>query len=231
MAGQYQSQPEDMAAIVAMIRKLEARLDSQNAALAGIGLHIDGATGNLIIDANAAMSSNFDGVLSPPAAGTMGWAGTGAAFIVNTLVAKNAIIDDNTLTNPVRFNAGHDDNASFALSTTMTSRASITFAVPAGFSTALVSGVANVTGRNSRAVLDFVACSVFVNGSGSGGTAALMDVAPGATGGASRGGAKVLTGLSGGSITVASYCQSGGAAWAADAFNTANIDASVVWLR
>lgn len=53
MAGGYQSQPDDESSLPAQLLALTRRLDAVERGLKSVGLHIDGATGNLIIDANA----------------------------------------------------------------------------------------------------------------------------------------------------------------------------------
>lgn len=231
MAGGYQAQPDDDGALSAQLLALRRRLDALESGLKRVGLHIDGATGNLIIDANALLTADFDGVLSPPAAGNNGVAISNGKIIANAAVFKDLLIDNDALTSPVSVAAGSDSADTFALTTTSTTRAQVDLPVPAGFSQALAFCVANVTGSNSTASSDSVDVGVWINGVSVGGLQAIQQTAPSTTGGATRGGSRLLTGLSGGNVTFQSRVRTGVAGWASFAGNSTNIDAIAVFLR
>lgn len=231
MADGYQSKPSGIDAVVAQFVSIQKQLDDARRSLAGLGLHIDGPTGNLIIDANAMKTANFNGTLSPPAAGTTGVAIVNDTIIVNDIVLAGQIIGNDALTSPVSVAAGSASNDTFALTTTATTQATVTLAIPAGFTQALIFGVANVTGFNSTGSYDSVDVGIWIQGSSVGGLMAIEGTTPGGTVGATRGGSRLLTGLAGGNVTVQSRVRTGSAGWASSGANSTNLDAIAVFLR
>lgn len=226
MADGYAAQdPDGIAALVARVRKLEQRLDAQRSALAGIGLHIDGVTGNLIIDANAAMSANFDGTLSPPAAGNNGWAGTGAAFIVNTLIAKNAIIDDDALNNPLAVGSADGTTTGITLPTSEGTLHTESVSVPAGFTQSIVLAIAQVGGQNPLGSGQFVSTRARINGVS--GDNILTSIDSTAVDHGTAFFVDVLSGLSGSfNVDARGLCTAGGFTGA-----TARVSAMAIFLR
>lgn len=113
--------------------KLWIREELAAAAAGGIGLHVDGATGNLIIDKGQEQSGNY-------VAGTSGWAlfPTGNAEF-NSLTLRGGIIGNDALANPVGASAynGTGGYVSVPL-TTWTTIVTQTVTVPTGFSKAIV---------------------------------------------------------------------------------------------
>jgi hypothetical protein len=179
------------------------------------------------------LSATFDGSLDPPEPGTTGWGigGPDETPVFNNIVLRGGIIGNDALTSPVSIAAGSDSADSFALSTTSTTRAQVDLPVPAGFTQALAFCVANVTGTNSTASSDSIDVGIWINGVGVGGSQAIQQTAPSTTGGATRGGSRLLTGLAGGNVTFQSRVRTGIAGWASFAGNTTNIDAIAVFLR
>jgi hypothetical protein len=105
----------------------------------------------------------------------------------------------------------------------------MSIAVPAGFTTAIVQNVAQATGVNHSAGADYLKVAASINGvygafSLSGKTAA------GDTASATASATRILTGLSGGYLTVDVLVLSAGAStWGSDATNQATVNAIVVF--
>jgi hypothetical protein len=213
-----------------LLTELFQRLDRlEKQAVLATGGTITVAAGEVI------QSADFDGAL-PATAGTMGWGlgGSGASAVFNTAVFRNGIIGNDALTSPVFPKSVHADGNSFSLSTAQAAKATATVTVPAGFSQALVMAAGQVTARNSTTSQDALAVGVMINGVQAPGWAAQEDALSTSTLHASASctavGTSLLTSL-GASFTVQVRASSNIAAWAADSFNTANIDAIVLFLR
>lgn len=226
MAGGYVAQPDDIGQLDAQLRKLQEQIDALTKGLKSIGLHVDGPTGNLIVDSNALLTANFDGTLSPPAAGTTGVAIVNDTIVVNTLIAKNLLIDDDALTSPVKADVADGVASGFSPNSSMATRITKTIAVPAGFTTALVMAV-STAGLSANASGSFSAVRTVINGS----VGDTITSQAGANIAMSVNSAQsaILTGLSG-SFDVATQ-SSGTTGGVVAGSGNARIAASVVFLR
>lgn len=209
MADGFKSQPAGIDAVVAQFVSIQKQLDDARRSLAGLGLHIDGPTGNLIIDANAMLTANFNGTLSPPAAGTTGVAIVNDTIIVNNIVLAGQIIGNDALTSPVKTDAKNDLNSGYTWTTSFVAQASVTFTVPTGFTTANVLAVGHngtqVAGAPSGAIYLYTAVDIAGSGSASS-EATLATSGGGVTVPAAW--ARQITGLTGGNtIAVTTYGQ------------------------
>jgi hypothetical protein len=151
-------------------------------------------------------SANFDGALDPPAVGTQGWALTrdGDAIISGALYLGEGIVGDDALENPIHGKVAHGQNQTFALHTGYEVKANVVVNVPAGFTSA---------GYDSTGDLVSVA-----------------DVPIGNSGQLTAAKAGKITDL-GTAFGISGYLGTGFATWASDSFNSAVIDALVLFLR
>jgi hypothetical protein len=159
---------------------------------------------------------------------------SGPAVITGTLSLPAGIIDNAALANPTAFGANGTSAFNFALSTTAADKASMTVPIPAGFTRALVHATVNASVENTSAVYDYfyVRANIIAPGWGSAtGGQGFVGLAPGGWGSASASGIANITGLTPGSITVSCLVNAGGGVWAAATSNTANVDATVTFLR
>jgi hypothetical protein len=210
-----------------LVRELAAAPTLSNASISQGGISVD--AGGVI------QSTDFDGTL-PASPGTTGWAlgGAGSSAIFNTISLRSGIISNDALANPVAPKSVHADASNFSLSTTQTAKATATVPVPAGFSTALVIAVSQVSARNTTNAADLLNVGVSVAGTPTPGYAASMSALatsslhPVAT--ATAAGTALLTGL-GSSFTVQSLASTGATPWTADTYNAANIDAIALFFR
>lgn len=212
-------------ALVGRIRMI-VQQELANAARGGIGLHVDGATGNLIIDNNEIQSGNY-------VAGSSGWGmfGNGNAEF-NAITLRSGIIGNDALANPVTFGRTGGAVTNFAVPTTATAINSQTIAVPAGYSQAIVFVVTNCTiyslsTSTAGVYLKAAIGSVTMTNA----TSNALDPVNGfnwAPMGSSA--TATLTGLSGGSISVLG-CMSSTNALPADTHNVLNLDAIAIFLR
>jgi len=117
----------------------------------------------------------------------------------------------------------------FAVTGTGTSVASGTIAVPAGFTHALVFSTAHAHALNTTAGGDFFYAGAAINGV----TPAMISAptAAGVSATSSGSATRILTGLSGGVITVDAMVHSAFASWTATASNIASIDAIAIFYR
>lgn len=129
----------------------------------------------------AVLSEDFDGTLDPPAAGNNGWALTGDTVIANAAKFKNLLIDNDALASPVGGDVVNGVAAGLTFTGTATVYETQTFTVPAGFTRALVSGIAtagasctasNGTGLTTRCGIggvggDSIGCIIAVSGANS----------------------------------------------------------------
>ena len=154
--------------------------------------------------------------------------------ITGTLSLPAGIIDNDALANPTAFGANGTSAFNFALSTTSTAEASMTIPIPAGFTRALVHATVNASVENTSAVYDYFYVRANISAPGSGGSTGgqgFVGLANGGWGHASGSAVTNLSGLTPGSITVSCLVNSGSGVWAAATSNTANVDATVTFLR
>jgi len=199
----------------------------------GAGLHVDGATRNLIIDQGEVQSGNY-------VAGSAGWALTptgdaefaGAVTIDGALTIASGLLQGITYVEP---DFGYAHGGAYAIPAGQASRitqASFGLTVPAGFTQALIAASTRDIGVNSTAGFDYLNSFIQIS---VGGAYAWM---PSATVPAGYAGVSVstvttlLTGLTGGTvITVSSQPYTTTNAWASSASNGTNLNATVLYLR
>jgi hypothetical protein len=153
----------------------------------------------------------------------------GAMSVTGTLSLPAGIINNDALANPLNVGRTSGAATNFALTTSPQTFALATIPVPSGFTTALVFVVCTVGGINPNATSDFLYSSAIINGalsnevfgyvSASGGSVAVTTAK-----------SDILTGLSGGSVSVAVSIHAG-AAWTANSANRAYVEAQAVFLR
>lgn len=193
------------------------------AAQGGNGLHINGATGDLIIDQGEVQSENY-------VAGSTGWAlkPTGDAEF-SSLTLRSGIIGNDALASPADFGASGTSATGFGLTSTPTDRAASTIGVPSGYTRAIVMCTVDATAVNT-VLSGLLMLSANINGTRGGENSG----APGPNSyyaNASASAIRTLTGLSGGNITVAATVHCDAGTWAADTHNIANCNAIAVFLR
>lgn len=219
--------PKDESYLIRRIEALETFVKQSLAAGVLRAATISGGAGQGL------RTEDFNGT-SFASPGTVGNYFGAEGAVLGNLFLRPGTVNNDALVSPVSPFSVHADAQSFALSTTMTVKATATVTVPSGFSTALVMAVSQVTARNSTTVQDFLGVGIAIAGVVTPGWAASADalatasIHPVVTG--TSAGTAFLTGL-GSSFTVQTRAQSGGASWASDVFNTANIDAIVLFLR
>ena len=154
---------------------------------------------------------------------------TGDMKISGTLDLPAGIIGNDALTDPVSIAQTSNGETNFAITTSDVARASTTIAVPAGYTQAHVFAVCNVGAINPTTVSDFLYSSTVIQGVAS--REVFGYVAPN-NGSVAVTTAKsaVVTGLSGGVITIAVNIHAG-AAWAAHSSNRAYVEAQAIFLR
>jgi len=189
----------------------------------GAGLHVDGATGDLVADRGQFRSLNY-------VPGTSGWGlqpDGNAEF--NVLTLRAGIIGPDALTNPADFGASGTSATGFGLTSTPTDRAASTIGVPSGYMRAIVMCTVDATAVNT-ALSGLLMLSANINGTRGGENSG----APGPNSyyaNASASAIRTLTGLSGGNITVAATVHCDAGTWAADTHNIVNCNAIAVFLR
>ena len=184
---------------------------------------VDG-TLNVVGNLDVTGTANFDGNT------TIG----GNAAITGTLSLPSGIINNDALSSPVKPVWSHADSgaSSFAVTTTMTNRATATVTVPTVYTQALIMAAGQASAVNTTASLDTLYVGVSINGTDPPGWASGQDVGSSGFGGATSSVSGVITGLTGGgTFTIAARIRSAFAGWSANASNEANIDASVLFLR
>lgn len=233
MAGGYAHDPQGLQKVAAEIRALKEENKRIRAMISGLGITIDPATNSLVVSSGRTIrAAAFDGTTDPPAVGTQGWALTDTDTIIsNNLLLGGQLIGNDALASPVFPARAHGQGNGFGLTTTQTSYASVSVSVPAGYSRALCMASMSGTAVNTTAAQDFFGGYADVNAAGSpGGWIAAADGAPGYAVGLAHTETALITGL-GASIQFRAMLQSGAATWPANAFNTVNIDALVLFLR
>jgi len=238
-----------LAQIRAMIRD-----EIQAAASGGAGLHVDGATGDLVADRGQFRSLNY-------VPGSAGWALTpagdqelhgnttiggntsigGTLAVTGTLSLPAGIINNAALASPVAAQYIFLDVMNFGLTAgTFVTKATQTITVPAGFSQAVVQVVAKVgvtnphtTGGLDGLGGDFIYCLPrigAVNGHVFG--AIIPGAAAGGSGFDITALSTILTGLTGGGTFVVDVQGAVSFAnMAANADNEASVSGTIEWLR
>lgn len=153
----------------------------------------------------------------------------GANVIINgNLSVPNGSISNTALQNPLNTGSVGGSTSGFATTSSVTQQCLLTITVPTGYTKATVLCNAAVSVVNSTASADYLYVSAYA-GSGSGGETVAYTPA-GAEAGATASAINTFTGLSGGTITVASQVRTG-AAWASSGANIANTNAVVFFTR
>jgi len=162
----------------------------------------------------------------------------GNAAITGTLSLPAGIIDNDALANPLKAQYIYNTTSGYAVTTTETTRASVTVTVPAGFTAAVVSVMGRVDGRNSNSTggwnaagADLLHTRAWI----AGGTGQDMDLSVLGSGDHAVSVmpfAAVLTGLTpGDTFILAAKVWSEYQNWAAHAKNIAEISGTVTWYR
>lgn len=208
----------------AQIRQV-IRDELANAARGGNGMHLDGTTGNLIIDQGDIQSGNY-------VPGSAGWAllPTGNAEF-NSLTLRGGIIGNAALTNPVGVaQAGHT-NTNYSVTGSLVALSSATLTIPAGFTTALVFASAHFFCQNTGAGSDYLLAGAQIGSVGP----ALIPAIVGASGWVTDAGSSsrsTSVNPAGDSITVAAMGRTNsGGTWSASASNIATIDSIALLFR
>ena len=154
----------------------------------------------------------------------------GAMSINGPLTLQPGSIENDALTNPFVTETSSNYLSAYAVGTTSTVRASVSFFVPEGFSQAVI--LANPTGmaQNSTAVTDYLYVQAIIQGAPGG--ELYTAAGPGLAVGVPSPVHVTLYGLTAGEeITVGVATRTGFATWAAAPGNQANIYATVIYLR
>lgn len=182
--------------------------------------------GDLVANGGVLQSGNFE-------AGVAGWQlKPGGNVEVNDVTIRGGIIGNDALTDPVSPRAPHDDATGFTIPKAgFTVPAQVTVAVPSGYTSALVMAIAQGGGYNNlSALVDELYVAVRINGVVPPGWAAETSSVDNHMANAAAAGTKLLTGL-GSSFTIGCAMRTISFDWTDGAFNTANIDAIVLFLR
>ncbi|MEV7472217.1 hypothetical protein AB0N33_00705 [Pseudarthrobacter oxydans] len=154
----------------------------------------------------------------------------GPMTITGTLSLPAGIIGNDALTDPLVISTSGVSQNNFATSTGATAYASATVTIPDGYSRADVQCMVVGGAINSTATGDYLYVASSINGV-AGGETPQAAAASGGYASAAANGIRSLTGLAGGTITVACQIRSGGAAWTASTSNFANMNAVIFFRR
>jgi len=150
--------------------------------------------------------------------------------VLDDLAAQLATLTD-LVANMVTVAVNHAWVQNFAITTTTTVFASLTFTVPAGYTQALIASVATGMGYNSTANPSNLYVAPRMSGA-SGGSEVYTSVAPGYGMSLAVPYFDLLTGLTSGQvITISIQMRVDAATWPADPGNVARIDAQATFLR
>lgn len=199
-------------------------LDGGDLSVVDGDITLDG--GDLIANDGVLRSENF-------LHGSTGWRlQPGGNVEVNDITIRGGIIGNDALTDPVSPRAPHADATGFNISKTgFTVPAEVTVPVPSGYSSALVIAIAQGGGYNNLSALeDQLYVAARIDGVVPPGWAAETTSVDNQMTNAVAAGTKLLTGL-GASFTIGCAMRSFSFNWTDGAFNTANIDAIVLFLR
>ena len=152
----------------------------------------------------------------------------------NDLRLRGGIIGNDALSNPVEPVAAHADASGFSASAAWSTVMTATVTVPAGFTRALILSLAtNASVLNGSGSEDwlYVSANIPAYGGGLPGyVTSSPNVPAGNYGSAYDFRSVVLTGLSG-SFTITGQVSTDLGSWGSNASNTANLDASILFLR
>lgn len=208
----------------AQIRQV-IRQEIAAAARGGIGLHVDGVTGNLIIDKGEVQSGNY-------AAGSAGWAlmPTGDAEF-NNLTLRAGIIGNDALANPTIFGSvGASSTGALAVTTAGADVVPQSITIPAGFTRATILCITDATIANTSGTGDYAYVSASINSLAGGEVSSW--VANGFAVGISSSAIRSLTGLTpGGTIPVAGHLRTGTVNFPAQTATSVNVNAIALFLR
>ena len=231
------NEPNGIRKLLDKIKALELQIRESTSNLLGTaGIRLTQL--GMFIDSSLTVGGSLDVTGPMTVGGTADFSGDttigGNAAITGTLSLPAGIINNDALSSPVKPVWSHADSgaSSFAVTTTMTNRATATVTVPTGYTQALIMAAGQASAVNTTASLDTVYVGVSINGTDPPGWASGQDVGPSGFGGATSAVSQLLTGLTGGgTFTIAARIRSAFAGWPANASNEANIDATVLFLR
>lgn len=241
MAGGYQHNPKGSEGVAKRIREIEAELRRLRAAITGIGIQIDPDTNTLVVPAGRSIrldggdmvADGGDVVSGNFVHGSTGFKldGTSGTPEFNDLILRGGIIGNDALTAPVSPKVAHAQASNFSLTTTATQKVDLSIAVPTGYTQAIALATISATAVNTTSAQDTFCGYADVDYPGSpGGFLAAADGAPNYAIGIAHTETALPTGLSG-TLHFRAMLQSLNAPWSANAFNTVNLDALVLFLR
>lgn len=174
---------------------------------------------------------NVDGTMTVGASTTVNGPMTvnGAMAITGTLSLPAGIIDNEALANPLEPGSVGVSSIGHAVTTTNSDVAVTTITIPAGYTRAIIMCVVNCGAFNSAAVPDYLYVSARIGTAGGG--ELVSYAAAGTYANASASAIRTLTGLSGGTVTVAARVRSGSTSWGAQPSNAAHVNAIALFLR
>lgn len=228
------------------LRDLQRQIDELRTARTGNAMTINGAPGIVVkgggqieLDGGDLNVTNGDVVVSGGnvqsgnfMAGSAGYrlrSNGNAEF--NDITLRGGIVGNDALASPISPARAHAQATNFSLTTTAVQKASVSITVPSGYSRALALATISATAVNKWTGQDFFAGYADVNVAGSpGGYLAAADGQSGYAIGISHTEIDLVTSL-GATIQFRAMLQSGSHSWAADPFNTVNLDALVLFLR
>ena len=154
----------------------------------------------------------------------------GSMSINGPLILQPGSIENDALTNPFSTQTSSNFLNNYAIGTTSTVRASVSFVVPEGFSQAVIIANPTAMGQNSTGSTDYLYAQAVIYGIGGG--ELYTSAGPGLAVGLASPVHLTLTDLVGGEIIgVGVATRAGLGAWAAAPGNQANIYATAIFLR
>jgi len=226
------STPEPFRTLSAEIRKVreDVRAARNASPFFGTGIH---PTGNGGMESDA-----FDGNLDTDDAGTTGWAFNDQKVAVGELILRPGSIGNDSLTNPVIPGVHKVNSSGFAVTLSWTEVVGGNVTVPAGCTQLLATSSVwvyainpNTTGGSNGTGGDTLWCYVDIGGS-SGEVYGLGLSGNSGYTTATSGFSLLKTGLTPGStIRIKGMAASAYASLGSDAFNTATISTTLIWLR
>lgn len=214
-------------AIIRRIQDLERQVRELAAANPFAAMGIDPKPDGLIVQGYETVNGPLvvNGVSTFNGAMTI----NGAAAITGTLSLPAGIIDNDALAAPVKPDSSGLSATNFALTTSVSVLAQQTVSVPAGYTRCLVFNGVSAGAYNNSGNPDSIWVQADINGTPGGGTA--QNVANAGYGSASAFAVRTMTGLSGGTISVATKVYTQQYNWAANAANLAHTNALFFFLR
>lgn len=224
--GMFNPSGED--AVIRRIQDLERQVKELSAAnvfgLTGIRPK-DGGT-----DFEGYVNINGDGTINGPLTVNGDSAINGSMSINGPLFLQPGSIENDALTSPIEVGQASAAETNFGTALTDQDRAVTTIAIPAGYTRALVMCVVTAGVMSSATTIDYLFLSASINGFKSRELYSLAEpgqAAPPITTSKSS----LLTGLSGGVITLAAAIHSQGNAWAVNVSSRAYVEAQAIFLR